>query len=300
MRGQGFGHGHEGARRHGRHVLHEVDRLDVARRTLENDGAAFQVVFAVEAAAFVLAALLAVKATGGAAMRAAMILSLAVASTAIAAANVVAPGAASRVMQKVRPYLSQQVQSALRRSAEIGQELAFNELDDAAKKLADVDPNTKWTPARPKAAQNADEAKALVKLKTSSSDDLAKAISNLDKAADAVKAAQKVKTAVETSDAVRKAATKVATKFGFVADVVLSVATATASYAGEVANANSQGEKLEQSLKDAQTKPYDLVDALSSEESRMGLINLLAASFKPQTGGGLNLVLPLNFTSAAQ
>lgn len=218
----------------------------------------------------------------------------------VSAANVVAPGAASRVMQKVRPYLSQQVQSALRRSAEIGQELAFNELDDAAKKLADVDPNTKWTPARPKAAQNADEAKALVKLKTSSSDDLAKAISNLDKAADAVKAAQKVKTAVETSDAVRKAATKVATKFGFVADVVLSVATATASYAGEVANANSQGEKLEQSLKDAQTKPYDLVDALSSEESRMGLINLLAASFKPQTGGGLNLVLPLNFTSAAQ
>ena len=47
--------------------------LDVARRTLANDGAAFQVVFAVEAAAFVLAALLAVKATGGAAMRAAMI-----------------------------------------------------------------------------------------------------------------------------------------------------------------------------------------------------------------------------------
>ena len=47
--------------------------LDVARRTLESDGAAFQVVFAVEAAAFVLAALLAVKATGGAAMRAAMI-----------------------------------------------------------------------------------------------------------------------------------------------------------------------------------------------------------------------------------
>ena len=47
--------------------------LDVARRTLETDGAAFQVVFAVEAAAFVLAALLAVKATGGAAMRAAMI-----------------------------------------------------------------------------------------------------------------------------------------------------------------------------------------------------------------------------------
>jgi BCD family chlorophyll transporter-like MFS transporter len=39
---------------------------------LGNDGAAFQLVFALEAAAFVVAALLAVKATGGAAVRASM------------------------------------------------------------------------------------------------------------------------------------------------------------------------------------------------------------------------------------
>jgi len=45
--------------------------VDLARRALETDGAAFQLVFAVEAAAFVLAAILAVKATGGAAVRAA-------------------------------------------------------------------------------------------------------------------------------------------------------------------------------------------------------------------------------------
>ena len=41
-----------------------------ARAGLGTDGAAFQLVFAIEAGAFVLAAILAVKATGGAAMRA--------------------------------------------------------------------------------------------------------------------------------------------------------------------------------------------------------------------------------------
>jgi BCD family chlorophyll transporter-like MFS transporter len=44
--------------------------VDVARRILGDDGAAFQLVFALEAAAFVLAAMLAVKATAAAAMRA--------------------------------------------------------------------------------------------------------------------------------------------------------------------------------------------------------------------------------------
>ena len=44
--------------------------VDLARHALGNDGAAFQLVFGLEAAAFVLAALLAVKATGAAAMRA--------------------------------------------------------------------------------------------------------------------------------------------------------------------------------------------------------------------------------------
>ncbi len=44
--------------------------LDAARRWLGADGAAFQLVFAVEAGAFVLAAILAIKATGSAAMRA--------------------------------------------------------------------------------------------------------------------------------------------------------------------------------------------------------------------------------------
>ena len=43
--------------------------LDLARGLVVGDGAAFQLVFAVEAAAFVLAALLAVKATGAAAIR---------------------------------------------------------------------------------------------------------------------------------------------------------------------------------------------------------------------------------------
>jgi len=44
--------------------------VDLARRSLASDGAAFQLVFMIEAAAFVLAAILAVKATGGAALRA--------------------------------------------------------------------------------------------------------------------------------------------------------------------------------------------------------------------------------------
>jgi BCD family chlorophyll transporter-like MFS transporter len=44
--------------------------LDLARLLLGAVGPAFQLVFAVEAAAFVLAALLAVKATGAAAIRA--------------------------------------------------------------------------------------------------------------------------------------------------------------------------------------------------------------------------------------
>ena len=43
--------------------------VDFARGALGHDGAAFQLVFAIEAAAFVLAAALAVKATGGAALR---------------------------------------------------------------------------------------------------------------------------------------------------------------------------------------------------------------------------------------
>ncbi|MFM7350064.1 MAG: BCD family MFS transporter [Erythrobacter sp.] len=48
--------------------------LDIARAVLGqgNDGAAFQLVFAIEAGAFLLSALLAVKATGGAAMRASL------------------------------------------------------------------------------------------------------------------------------------------------------------------------------------------------------------------------------------
>ncbi|MFN4019799.1 MAG: BCD family MFS transporter [Erythrobacter sp.] len=44
--------------------------VDLARRMLGDDGAAFQLVFAIEAAAFVGAALLAIKATGAAAVRA--------------------------------------------------------------------------------------------------------------------------------------------------------------------------------------------------------------------------------------
>jgi BCD family chlorophyll transporter-like MFS transporter len=43
--------------------------LDAARHALGDDGAAFQLVFAIEAGAFVLAAILAIKATGEAAMR---------------------------------------------------------------------------------------------------------------------------------------------------------------------------------------------------------------------------------------
>ncbi len=46
--------------------------VDFARRALATDGAAFQVVFMIEAAAFLLAAILAIKATGGAAVRASM------------------------------------------------------------------------------------------------------------------------------------------------------------------------------------------------------------------------------------
>ncbi|MDZ4273973.1 MAG: BCD family MFS transporter, partial [Erythrobacter sp.] len=44
--------------------------VDLSRRALATDGAAFQLVFMIEAAAFVLAAMLAIKATGGAAIRA--------------------------------------------------------------------------------------------------------------------------------------------------------------------------------------------------------------------------------------
>ena len=44
--------------------------VDLARRALGDDGAAFQLVFGIEAAAFVCAALLAIKATGAAAVRA--------------------------------------------------------------------------------------------------------------------------------------------------------------------------------------------------------------------------------------
>ena len=46
--------------------------VDLARRMLGDDGDAFQLVFSIEAAAFLLAAILAVKATGGAAVRASM------------------------------------------------------------------------------------------------------------------------------------------------------------------------------------------------------------------------------------
>lgn len=46
--------------------------VDLARRALGDDGAAFQLVFGIEAAAFLLAALLAVKATGAGAVRASM------------------------------------------------------------------------------------------------------------------------------------------------------------------------------------------------------------------------------------
>ncbi len=46
--------------------------VDFARHALGNDGAAFQLIFMIEAAAFVLAAILAIKATGGAALRAGM------------------------------------------------------------------------------------------------------------------------------------------------------------------------------------------------------------------------------------
>ncbi|KPF62017.1 BCD family MFS transporter [Porphyrobacter sp. AAP60] len=44
--------------------------VDLARAALASDGAAFQLIFMIEAAAFVLAAILAIRATGGAALRA--------------------------------------------------------------------------------------------------------------------------------------------------------------------------------------------------------------------------------------
>lgn len=44
--------------------------VDIARRVLGNDGTAFQLIFSIEAAAFLAAAILAIRATGGAAMRA--------------------------------------------------------------------------------------------------------------------------------------------------------------------------------------------------------------------------------------
>ena len=44
--------------------------VDLARAALASDGAAFQLIFTIEAAAFVLAAILAIRATGGAALRA--------------------------------------------------------------------------------------------------------------------------------------------------------------------------------------------------------------------------------------
>jgi BCD family chlorophyll transporter-like MFS transporter len=47
--------------------------VDLARASLGDDGAAFQLVFAIEAAAFLLAAVLAVKATGGAALRSSIV-----------------------------------------------------------------------------------------------------------------------------------------------------------------------------------------------------------------------------------
>jgi MFS transporter, BCD family, chlorophyll transporter len=46
--------------------------VDLARRTLGADGPAFQLIFGIEAAAFLCAAILAIRATGGAAMRASM------------------------------------------------------------------------------------------------------------------------------------------------------------------------------------------------------------------------------------
>lgn len=46
--------------------------VDLARRALGADGAAFQLIFGIEAAAFLCAAILAIRATGGAAMRASM------------------------------------------------------------------------------------------------------------------------------------------------------------------------------------------------------------------------------------
>lgn len=46
--------------------------VDLARRMLGADGAAFQLIFGIEAAAFLCAAILAIRATGGAAMRASM------------------------------------------------------------------------------------------------------------------------------------------------------------------------------------------------------------------------------------
>ena len=46
--------------------------VDLARRALGDDGDAFQLIFSIEAAAFLVAAILAVKATGGAAVRASM------------------------------------------------------------------------------------------------------------------------------------------------------------------------------------------------------------------------------------
>ncbi|MDP5103391.1 MAG: BCD family MFS transporter, partial [Erythrobacter sp.] len=46
--------------------------VDLARRAMGDDGSAFQLVFTIEAAAFLLAAILAIRATGGAAVRASM------------------------------------------------------------------------------------------------------------------------------------------------------------------------------------------------------------------------------------
>ncbi len=111
----------------------------------------------------------------------------------------------------------------------------------------------------------------------------------VEKADEAVKLAKTASNAIKLGaktgeKAVAKAASKIVSKAGLVVEAVISVAMAAGTYAAEAAISNEQEGNLQNAVNMAKNTPLDLRAQLSSEDGRLGLVNLLAASFSGSTG----------------
>ncbi len=205
---------------------------------------------------------------------------------------------AAKAVEKVMPFTAQRAKTAAKIAAGLPEAQANVDnlqhlLNEAEGKVDDLVKQTnKWVNGvKPSQVDRGAEIGSLAKT-AAQAEDVTNVRSAVNATQDTVKslrqelqvandAAKLVgKSAEEAGGKVAaKAAGQLVSKAGLVVDVVLGVATAIASVAGEAAVGNDQGPALHAALDKAKNTPYDIKTQMESENGRLGLVQLLAASF---------------------